>query len=36
VLAAIHNAQVIQQLRASHGSFAAWLDAHHRAARPTG
>ena len=29
VHAAIHNAQVIQQLRASHGSFAAWLDAHH-------
>lgn len=29
VLAAIHNAQVIQQLRADHGSFAAWLDAHH-------
>ena len=29
VLAAIHNAQVIQQLRASHGSFAGWLDAHH-------
>ncbi|WJI14793.1 DNA-3-methyladenine glycosylase I [Pseudoxanthomonas winnipegensis] len=29
VLAAIHNAQVIQTLRASHGSFAAWLDAHH-------
>lgn len=26
--AAIHNAQVIQRLRASHGSFAAWLDAH--------
>jgi DNA-3-methyladenine glycosylase I len=26
--AAIHNAQVIQQLRASHGSFAGWLDAH--------
>ena len=25
--AAIHNAKVIQQLRASHGSFAAWLDA---------
>ena len=25
--AAIHNAQVIQQLRASHGSFAGWLDA---------
>ncbi|NJC31035.1 DNA-3-methyladenine glycosylase [Xanthomonas arboricola] len=29
VLAAIHNAQVIQQLRASHGSFAQWLDAQH-------
>lgn len=29
VLAAIHNAQVIQQLRQSHGSFAAWLDAQH-------
>jgi len=29
VLAAIHNAQVIQRLRASHGGFAAWLDAHH-------
>ncbi|MNN61361.1 Methyladenine glycosylase [compost metagenome] len=29
VHAAVHNAQVIQQLRASHGSFAAWLDAHH-------
>ncbi len=29
VHAAIHNAQVIQQLRASHGSFADWLDAHH-------
>ena len=27
--AAIHNAQVIQQLRHSHGSFAGWLDAHH-------
>ncbi len=27
--AAIHNAQVIQQLRARHGSFADWLDAHH-------
>jgi DNA-3-methyladenine glycosylase I len=26
--AAIHNAQAIQQLRASHGSFADWLDAH--------
>ena len=29
VLAAIHNAQVIQGLRASHGSFVEWLDAHH-------
>lgn len=27
--AAIHNAQVVQRLRASHGGFAAWLDAHH-------
>jgi DNA-3-methyladenine glycosylase I len=27
--AAIHNAQVIQRLRDSHGGFAAWLDAHH-------
>ena len=26
--AAIHNAQVIQRLRASHGSFANWLEAH--------
>ena len=26
--AAIHNAQVIQSLRASHGSFVDWLDAH--------
>ncbi|WNH51148.1 DNA-3-methyladenine glycosylase I [Stenotrophomonas oahuensis] len=29
VHAAVHNAQVIQQLRSSHGSFAQWLDAHH-------
>jgi DNA-3-methyladenine glycosylase I len=29
VLAATHNAQVIQTLRASHGGFAGWLDAHH-------
>lgn len=29
VLAAIHNAQVIQGLRRSHGGFAQWLDAHH-------
>jgi DNA-3-methyladenine glycosylase I len=27
--AAIHNARVIQELRASHGGFAAWLDAYH-------
>ena len=27
--AAIHNAQVIRQLRKSHGGFAEWLDAHH-------
>jgi DNA-3-methyladenine glycosylase I len=27
--AAIHNARRIQEIRASHGSFAAWLDAHH-------
>lgn len=26
--AAIHNAQVIRRLRASHGSFAGWLDLH--------
>lgn len=28
VNAAIHNAQVIQSMRASHGGFAEWLDAH--------
>ncbi|MEC4589574.1 DNA-3-methyladenine glycosylase I [Nitrospirillum amazonense] len=27
--AAIHNARVIQGLRASHGGFAAWIAAHH-------
>ena len=27
--AAIHNAQIVKQLRASHGGFAQWLDAHH-------
>ena len=27
--AAIHNAQVIQALRNSHGCFIRWLDAHH-------
>ncbi|MCD9028226.1 DNA-3-methyladenine glycosylase I [Luteimonas sp. BDR2-5] len=26
--AAIHNAQVIQEMRTSHGGFARWLDAH--------
>jgi DNA-3-methyladenine glycosylase I len=30
VEAAIHNAQVIRGLRASHGGFAAWLDRHSR------
>lgn len=34
VLAAIHNAQVIQTLRASHSSFAQWLDAQHLLAKP--
>lgn len=29
VEAAIHNAKVIQQLRDTHGGFAAWLDAYH-------
>jgi DNA-3-methyladenine glycosylase I len=29
VAAAISNAKVLQVIRASHGSFAAWLDAHH-------
>jgi DNA-3-methyladenine glycosylase I len=29
VAAAIHNARQILALRASHGGFAAWLDAHH-------
>jgi DNA-3-methyladenine glycosylase I len=33
VQAAIHNAQVIQRMRASHGGFAAWLDAHHPRAK---
>ena len=27
--AAIHNAQVIRDLRSSHGGFLAWLEAHH-------
>jgi DNA-3-methyladenine glycosylase I len=29
IAAVIENAKKIQQLRATHGSFAAWLDAHH-------
>jgi DNA-3-methyladenine glycosylase I len=29
VAAAVENARVIEALRASHGSFAAWLDIHH-------
>ena len=29
ISAAIHNASVVQRLRQAHGSFAAWLDAHH-------
>ncbi|MFV3127981.1 DNA-3-methyladenine glycosylase I [Niveispirillum sp. KHB5.9] len=33
VHAAIHNAQVIQRLRDSHGSFHAWLLAHHPRAK---
>lgn len=29
VAAIVHNAQVVQRLRTSHGGFAGWLDAHH-------
>jgi len=32
--AAIHNARVVLELRASHGSFAKWLDAHHPLPKP--
>ncbi|MCK0713541.1 DNA-3-methyladenine glycosylase I [Chromohalobacter sarecensis] len=32
--AAIHNANVVLDLQDSHGSFAAWLDAHHPLALP--
>jgi DNA-3-methyladenine glycosylase I len=32
--AVIHNAGVIQGMRASHGGFAAWLDAHHPRGKP--
>ena len=34
VAAAIENAKRIQGLRASHGSFRGWLDAHHPLGRP--
>ncbi|MCC4607700.1 DNA-3-methyladenine glycosylase I [Xanthomonas campestris] len=34
ILAAIHNAQVIQTLRRTHGSFAQWLDAQHPRDKP--
>ena len=34
VAAIIHNARVIQHLRASHGGFATWLDAHHPRDKP--
>lgn len=33
VLAAIHNAQVIQRLRDSHGGFHGWIAAHHPRAK---
>lgn len=32
--AAIHNAQVIRELRKSHGGFLQWLEAHHPLAKP--
>jgi DNA-3-methyladenine glycosylase I len=32
--AAVHNARVVLALRASHGSFAKWLDAHHPLPKP--
>jgi DNA-3-methyladenine glycosylase I len=32
--AAIANAQRLQAIRGEHGSFAAWLDAHHPSSRP--
>ena len=33
IAAAIDNARRIQELRREHGSFAAWLDAHHPRSR---
>ena len=32
--AAINNAKRLRELRESHGSFAAWLDAHHPLTKP--
>jgi DNA-3-methyladenine glycosylase I len=32
--AAIHNAQIVQRLRDTHGSFEKWLDAHHPLPKP--
>ena len=32
--AAIHNARVVRDLRDSHGSFLAWLEAHHPLTKP--
>lgn len=34
IAAIIHNAAIIQALRASHGGFAAWLAAHHPRTKP--
>ena len=34
IAAAIHNAGVILELRKQHGSFAAWIEAHHPATKP--
>jgi DNA-3-methyladenine glycosylase I len=35
VTAIVHNAAVVQGMRASHGGFAGWLDAHHPCEKPT-
>jgi DNA-3-methyladenine glycosylase I len=32
--AAIHNAQIVRRLRNTHGSFEAWLNAHHPLSKP--
>ena len=34
IAAVIENARVLQAIRLSHGSFAAWLDAHHPRSKP--